>query len=74
MRRDLDEFKKRYSDASLEVNELRKDRDALKLEKNDILIKHAKEIEEERNARRSTTTEVDKLKFRVKCLEDDLQK
>jgi chromosome segregation ATPase len=74
VRRDLEEFKKRYSDATIEVNELRKERDALKLEKNDMIIKQAKEIEEERNLRRSLTTELDKLKFRTKCLEDDLQK
>jgi hypothetical protein len=72
VRRDLEEFKKRYSDSAIEVNELRKERDALKLEKNDMIIKQAKEIEDERNLRRSLNTELDKLKFRVKCLEDDL--
>jgi predicted nucleic acid-binding Zn-ribbon protein len=71
-RRDLEEFKKRYSDCSLEMNELRKERDSLKLERNDTLIKHAKEVEDERNQRRSLTTEVEKLRFRLKCLEDDL--
>ena len=39
VRRDLEEFKKRYSDCSIELNELRKERDSLKLEKNDMLIK-----------------------------------
>ena len=34
----------------------------------------AKEIEDERNLRRMQNTESEKLKFRVKCLEDDLQK
>lgn len=54
--------------------ELRKERDALKIDKNDMLIKQAREIEDERNLRRMQTTETEKLKFRVKCLEDDLQK
>ena len=71
-RRDLEEFKKRFSDCSLELNELRKERDSLKLERNDTLIKHAKEVEDERNQRRTLTTEVEKLRFRLKCLEDDL--
>ena len=44
------------------------------MEKNDLLIKHAKEIEEERTTRRVLTTENDKLKFKVKCLEDDVHK
>ena len=46
----------------------------MKLERNDILIKHAKEIEDERNTRRTTNIDNEKLKFRTKCLEDDLQK
>ena len=74
VRRDLEEFKKRYSDCNIEVCELRKERDVLKLEKNDLIIKQAKEIEDERNLRRMQNTEGEKLKFRVKCLEDDLQK
>ncbi len=52
VRRDLEEYKKRYSDSNIEVCELRKERDALKLEKNDMIIKQAKEIEDERNLRR----------------------
>jgi hypothetical protein len=74
VRRDLEEFKKRYSDANLEASELRKERDSLKLEKNDLLIKQARDLEEERNLRRSLSTELEKLKFRIKCVEDDLQK
>lgn len=72
MRRDLEEYKKKASDLSIELNEFRKERDSLKLEKNEMFIKHAKELEDERNLRRSLNTENDKLKFRVKCLEDDL--
>jgi hypothetical protein len=54
--------------------ELRKERDDQKMEKNDLIIKHAKDIEEERTLRRVLSTENDKLKFRVKCLEDDIHK
>jgi len=74
VRRDLEEFKKRCNDLQCEVNELRKDRDSLKLDKNDLIIKHAKEVEDERNIRRTLNSENEKLKFRIKCLEDDLQK
>lgn len=49
VRRDLEEVKKRYSDSTSEANELRKERDVLKLEKNDMIIKQAKELEDERN-------------------------
>lgn len=54
--------------------EIRKERDASKMEKNELIIRHAKEIEEERTQRRLMTTENDKLKFRAKCLEDDIHK
>ena len=46
----------------------------MKLEKNELIISHAKEVEEERNSRRLLSSENEKLKFRVKCLEDDMQK
>lgn len=44
------------------------------MDKNDLLIKHAKEIEDERTTRRVLQTENDKLKFKNKCLEDDVHK
>ena len=74
LRRELDEAKRRLVEASTEMTEIRKERDLAKMEKNDLLIKHAKEIEEERTQRRVITTENDKLKFKAKCLEDDVHK
>jgi len=44
----------------------------MKLDKNDLIIKQAKELEDERNIRRSLNTDTEKMKFRIKCLEDDL--
>ena len=52
MRRDVDEGKRRISDLNAELIEVRKERDLAKMEKNDLLIKHAKEIEEERTTKR----------------------
>ncbi len=70
----MEEYKKKYSDANLENNELRRDRDAIKLDKNEAIIKHSKEIEDERNLRRTLNTDNEKLKFKVRCLEDEVQK
>lgn len=39
-----------------------------------MIIRQAKEVEEERNQKRTLFTEVEKLKFKIKCLEDDLTK
>ena len=82
LRRDVDEGKRRIqkanqnriSDLHAELIEVRKERDLAKMEKNDLLIKHAKEIEEERTTKRVLQTENDKLKFKAKCLEDDVHK
>ena len=74
LRRDVDEAKRRISDLNAELIEVRKERDFAKMEKNDLLIKHAKEIEEERTTKRVLQTENDKLKFKAKCLEDDVHK
>ena len=52
LRRDVDECKRRISDLGNELVEVRKERDIAKMEKNDLLIKHAKEIEEERTSKR----------------------
>ena len=48
LRREIDDYKRRCSDQSTELNELRRDRDQLQLDKNDTLIHHAKELETER--------------------------
>ena len=74
LRRDVDEGKRRISDLNQEMIEIRKERDLAKMDKNDLLIKHAKEIEDERTSRRVLQTENDKLKFKVKCLEDEVHK
>jgi hypothetical protein len=49
LKRDLDDSKRRVTEAQIEIIELRKDRDSVKMERNDLLVKQAKEIEEERS-------------------------
>lgn len=44
------------------------------MDKNDLIVKQAKEIEEERCVRRGQQAELDKLKFKVKCVNDELHK
>jgi hypothetical protein len=61
-------------DAQQEALDLRKERDQLKIEKNELLIKNAKDVEEERNHRRVLQSENDKLRFKTKCFEDDISK
>jgi hypothetical protein len=74
LRRDIDDLKRRVSESQQEALDLRKERDQLKIDKNELLIKNAKDLEEERNHRRVFQSENDKLKFQIKCFEDDLSK
>ena len=60
----MDEAKRRVVDGSSELNEVCKERDAAKLERNDFQVKHAKELDGERTNRRVLQAENDKLKFR----------
>ena len=74
LRRDIDDVKRRLCEAQQEGLDLRKERDQLKIDKNELIIKNAKDVEEERNHRRVFQSENDKLKFQIKCFEDDLAK
>ena len=49
LRRDAEDVKRRLSESQQEAVLLRKDRDQLKIDRNETLIKNAKEVEEERN-------------------------
>ncbi len=53
---------------------MRKERDALKLEKNELIISHSRELEIERNARRNLQTEHERREFQTKVMEEDLRK
>ena len=46
----------------------------MKMERNDLLVKQAQEIEEERSQRRVLAAENDKLKLKVKVVEDEVHK
>lgn len=52
LRRDIDDVKRRLCEAQQEGLDLRKERDQLKIDKNELIIKNAKDVEEERNHRR----------------------
>jgi hypothetical protein len=54
--------------------ELRRELDQVKMERNDLLVKQAQEIEEERSQRRVLAAENDKLKLKVKVVEDEVHK
>lgn len=63
MRRELEEARRRTNEYQNEANDMRKERDALKLEKNDLIIGHSRELEIERNARRSMQSDHERREF-----------
>ena len=73
-RRDLEESKRRLEELQKECNDLRKDRDKLKDEKNDMVINFNREVEDERSKKRESIAQGDKLRFKIRALEDDLEK
>ena len=53
---------------------MRKERDAQKLEKNDLIIAHSRELDVERNARRSMQSDHERREFQGKVMEEELRK
>lgn len=74
LRRELDEHKRRSGDLLTEASELRRERDALKLSQNEAMVAHAREVESEKNDRRSIQSELDKALFKLKVAEDEQHK
>lgn len=52
LRREGEESKRRVTELLGEVQEIRRERDLLKQEKGELLVKHSRELEEVRNDRR----------------------
>ena len=49
LRRDADENKRRITELLSEASDMRRERDILKIEKNEMFIQFTKEVEDERN-------------------------
>ena len=72
-KKDLEGSKRRVQEFQEEVYQLRRERDEAKDQRADLIISNTKEIEEERTKARQLVQESDTLKFKIKCIEDDLQ-
>lgn len=65
LRRDLDEHKRRTTELLSETGDLRRERDLLKLDKNEQMIQFTKDLEEERNSKRMIQSELDRATFKL---------
>ena len=73
LRREVEEAKRRATDAVSESGDLRRARDDLKSELTDQQVTHTQEIEIERSKRREAEAEIEKHKFKVSCKEEEIQ-
>lgn len=74
LRRDYDDGKRRCAELLSENSELRRERDGLKVEKNELIIAFTRDLEEERNQKRIMQSEIERLNFKLQVASDDNQK
>lgn len=74
LKRKTEEAKMRANAKESEADELRRERDSLRDEKNENLIKFSKQLEIERNDKRLYKSESEKLGIRVRFLEEEVKK
>lgn len=55
-----------------ESTELRRERDSIKLEKNEIFVQFTKDLEEERSSKRQIQSELERNDFKMKCMQEDV--
>jgi len=72
LRRELDDIKFRFYENENEMEELRREKEKLREEKNDILIKLNKQVDVEKNEKRAQKAEADRLLIKVRQLETAL--
>lgn len=71
LRRDLDENKRRTTELLGEVSDLRRERDLVKMEKNELMMQYQRDLEEERNQKRVLQSEIERIGFKLKNSEEE---
>ena len=74
LRRDLDTHKRKEQELLTEATELRRERDSIKFEKNEMFVQFTKDLEDERSSKRSIQSELERNEFKMKCMQEDVQK
>ena len=57
-----------------EAMELRRERDAVKLDKNEQFVTLSRDLEEERTAKRQLQSDAERAEFKLKCMNEETQK
>eukprot|EP00357_Protocruzia_adherens_P031807 CAMPEP_0115017978 /NCGR_PEP_ID=MMETSP0216-20121206/28485_1 /TAXON_ID=223996 /ORGANISM="Protocruzia adherens, Strain Boccale" /LENGTH=586 /DNA_ID=CAMNT_0002388991 /DNA_START=16 /DNA_END=1776 /DNA_ORIENTATION=+ len=72
LKKEADEGRIRNEKLLEEIEDLRKERDALRNQKHQDLLNFSREVDQEKSAKRALGSEVDRLGSRVQSLEDDI--
>lgn len=71
LRRDLDEQKRRSNELLGEATDLRRERDLLKMEKNEVTLQLTRDLEESRSLKRQAQSDLERAEFRQKCASEE---
>ena len=68
LRRELDTHKRREQALNSEATELRRERDLIKMEKNEQFVQLTKDLEDEKGAKRGMQSDLERNEFKMKCM------
>ena len=64
----MDTHKRKEQELLTEATELRRERDCIKMEKNEQFVLFTKDLEDERSSKRSIQSELERNEFKMKCM------
>ena len=70
----MDEARRKNQDSMQEFNEVRRERDTLKIDKNEQFLNYQRDLEDMKNKNRDLQSEVDRVEFKQKALSEENQK
>jgi len=74
IKREADDYKRRYQQAQSQLAEVKNERDELRAQKSDEGLKILQTFEKEKSSVKDLQSEIERLKFKLNCVEDELQK
>ncbi|CAI2364077.1 unnamed protein product [Moneuplotes crassus] len=74
IKREADDYKRKYQEIQNLLTEVKKERDDLRSEKSDQSLKILKDYEKEKFSIKDLQSEIERMKFKISSSEDELQK
>jgi len=74
LKRESAEYRRKYQESFSQISELKTERDDLKSQKTEVGFKEQKSMDDEKATIKNLQAEIERLKFKIKCSEEELQK